>query len=305
MTITDTYPSRIDRGAAIIARQHPVIYGDGAYASALSSEQLDTYESNGFLVMDQVFSTSEVAALLDQVNAMTQDPAVTALDEAIKEPGSDAVRSIFRVHELNTHIAALSRDSRVVNVARQLLGSEVYIHQSRANLKPGLNGKEFYWHSDFETWHTEDGMPEMRALSCSVLLTDNTACNGPLMLVPGSHRHFISCQGETPDMHYKKSLKQQEYGVPDPLSLELLAEQGGIEPVIAPAGSVVFFDCNTLHGSSGNLTPWPRANVFIVYNSIENTLNPPKYGLSPRPGYIAARPPHAALGVQSVDGDLC
>lgn len=305
MAITDTYPSRTDRGAAIMARQHPVVYGDGVYASALSPEQVNAYESNGFLVMEQVFSPQEVVALLDQVNGMTRDPVVTALDEAIKEPGSDAVRSIFRVHELNSRIAALSRDSRVVNVARQLLGSEVYIHQSRANVKPGLNGKEFYWHSDFETWHTEDGMPEMRALSCSVLLTDNTACNGPLMLIPGSHRHFVSCQGETPAMHYKKSLKRQEYGVPDPLSLELLAEQGGIQPVIAPAGSVVFFDCNTLHGSCGNLTPWPRANLFIVYNSMENTLHPPKYGLSPRPDYIAARAPYAALSVQSLDGALC
>ncbi len=163
------------------------------------------------------------------------------------------------------------------------------MHQSRANMKPGFKGKEFYWHSDFETWHVEDGMPRMRALSCSVLLTDNNACNGPLMLVPGSHQHFISCQGQTPDNHYKQSLKQQEYGVPDPLSLQLLVEQGGLQAMTASAGSVVFFDCNTMHGSNGNISPWPRANVFMVYNSVENTLAPPKYGLKPRPEHIAAR----------------
>ena len=122
-----------------------------------------------------------------------------------------------------------------------------------------------------------------------VLLTDNNACNGPLMLVPGSHTQFISCEGETPDDHYKESLKKQEYGVPDPLSLKLLVDQGGIEAAPAPAGSGVFFDCTTRHGSSGNISPWPRANVFMVYNSIENTLNPPKYGLDPRPEYIARR----------------
>src|SRR5690606_12841438 len=148
---------------------------------------------------------------------------------------------------------------------------------------------------DFETWHVEDGMPAMRALSCSVLLTDNNACNGPLMLVPGSQQQFISCLGETPDQHYKKSLKKQEYGVPDPLSLQLLVEQGGIRPMTAKAGSVVFFDCNTMHGSNGNISPWPRANVFMVYNSVENTLNAPKYGLAPRPEYIATREFSGAL----------
>ena len=55
-----------------------------------------------------------------------------------------------------------------MTIAEQILGSQVYIHQSRVNLKPGFKGKEFYWHSDFETWHIEDGMPRMRALSCSI-----------------------------------------------------------------------------------------------------------------------------------------
>ncbi|MGO1766878.1 ectoine hydroxylase [Advenella sp. S44] len=289
MIVTDIYESRTSGTAAIIARQEPVVYDNGTYADALSAEQLASYERDGFLVMDNLFSEQEVKMLMDEVLAMTKDSKIAASDEAITEPGSNAVRSIFRVHALNKAIDRLSRDPRLIHVARQILGSEVYLHQSRANLKPGFKGKEFYWHSDFETWHTEDGMPNMRALSCSVLLTDNNACNGPLMVVPGSQRQFISCRGVTPDENYKKSLKAQEYGVPDPLSLELLAEQGGIQAVTGKAGSVVFFDCNTMHGSNGNISPWPRANVFMVYNSVENTLNAPKYGLAPRPEYIATR----------------
>jgi ectoine hydroxylase len=199
------------------------------------------------------------------------------------------------VHELGRRLADLPRDPRLLDVARQILGSEVYIHQSRVNMKPALDGKEFYWHSDFETWHVEDGMPAMRALSCSVLLTDNTPFNGPLMLIPGSHRQFVACVGETPEDNYKKSLRRQEVGVPDPVSLRLLAEQGGLRAVTAPAGSVVFFDCNTLHGSGGNLSPWPRSNVFMVYNSVDNRLVAPFHGMDPRPEHIAARRSAAAL----------
>tara|TARA_R100000455_G_C6240362_1_gene99456 strand:- start:503 stop:940 length:438 start_codon:yes stop_codon:yes gene_type:complete len=135
----------------------------------------------------------------------------------------------------------------------------------------------------------------MRAVSCSILLTDNNECNGPLMLIPGSHQQFISCQGVTPENHYKQSLKKQEFGVPDPISLQLLVEQGGIQPVLAKAGSVIFFECNTMHGSASNISPWPRANLFMVYNSIENTLEEPKYGLKPRPEYIATRKQYVPL----------
>lgn len=289
MTMGDLYVSRTDRGAAIIARQDPVVYEGGTYADGLNAEQLESYNRDGFIMLENVFDETEVEALLDEVKRMSLDEKIGSMNEAIREPDSDAVRSIFRVHQLSDRIAALARDPRLIHVARQILGSEVYIHQSRANLKPGFKGKEFYWHSDFETWHVEDGMPNMRALSCSVLLTDNNEVNGPLMLIPGSHMQFISCQGETPDEHYKKSLRAQEYGVPDPLSLQLLAEQGGIRQMTGKAGSVVFFDCNAMHGSTGNISPWPRANVFMVYNSVENTLNSPKYGLTPRPEYIATR----------------
>lgn len=289
MSMTDPYGSRFDRDAAIIARQDPIVHGGGAYASALDAADLASYESNGFLVLHDVFGPEEVASLLQEVQRLGQDDRIRAMEEAIVEPGSDAIRSIFRVHELSEKVADLARHPRLLDVARQILGSEVYVHQSRANMKPGFKGKEFYWHSDFETWHVEDGMPRMRALSCSVLLTDNDACNGPLMLIPGSHRHFISCTGKTPDQHYKQSLRKQEYGVPDPLSLQWLADRGGIKAVVAKAGSVVFFDCNTMHGSNGNISPWPRANIFTVYNSVENRLGPPKYGLTPRPEHIATR----------------
>lgn len=285
----DLYGSRTDRASALIARREPVVYEAGAYAQALDARQLHSYERNGFIVLDAVFSADEIEALRDEVEVMGRNPDIRALDESILEPGGEALRSIFRIHELGTLLADLPRDPRLLDVARQILGSEVYMHQSRANMKPGFEGKEFYWHSDFETWHVEDGMPAMRAVSCSVLLNDNNACNGPLMLIPGSHRQFVACVGETPEDHYRMSLRKQEVGVPDTLSLTLLSEQAGVHPVIARAGSVVFFDCNTLHGSSGNISPWPRNNVFMVYNSVDNALVAPFGGLAPRPEHIAAR----------------
>jgi ectoine hydroxylase len=132
-------------------------------------------------------------------------------------------------------------------------------------------------------------LPGMRTVSCSISLTPNTEHNGPLMLMPGSHHRFVACVGETPENHYKASLKRQEVGVPDDASLTQLAHEFGIASPKGQAGSITFFDCNTMHGSNSNITPMPRSNVFVVYNSVENTPVAPFCGLAPRPNFIAER----------------
>jgi ectoine hydroxylase len=75
--------------------------------------------------------------------------------------------------------------------------------------------------------------------------------------------------GATPEDHYKASLKQQEVGVPDDASLTQMVSEFGIAAPIGPAGSVTFFECNVMHGSNSNITPLPRSNVFVVYNSVD------------------------------------
>nr|WP_232059407.1 phytanoyl-CoA dioxygenase family protein [Kineobactrum salinum] len=157
------------------------------------------------------------------------------------------------------------------------------------NDKYGFNGNGFNWHSDFETWHSEDGMPRMRAVSASLMLTDNNEFNGPLMLIPGSHQYFIPCAGETPANHWRDSLKSQRLGIPDQEILRELASRGGIEAPKGPPGSLLLFECNTLHASNKNLSPWPRSNLFFVYNGVDNHLQAPTGGTEPRPEFLGAR----------------
>jgi len=44
-----------------------------------------------------------------------------------------------------------------------------------------------------------------------------------------------------------------------------------------------------MHGSNSNISPYPRSNVFMVYNSVDNRLEEPFSGQQPRPPYIAER----------------
>src|SRR5688572_8775695 len=186
--VSDIYQSRVDNEAAIIARRDPVVYngGDAGGDFALTPSQLRRYRSDGFLLLKRFFQDEEVDGLLRESDRLVQDESIKEREEVILEPSGSEVRSIFMVHKLNALLGQLVSDKRLVSIARQILGGDVYIHQSRLNLKPGFSGGEFFWHSDFETWHVEDGMPCMRALSCTVLLSENNEFNGPLMLIPGS-----------------------------------------------------------------------------------------------------------------------
>ena len=287
-TQADRYPSRVAPEPRVSHRLDPVVYGqdDGG---PLTISQLRFFEDNGYISTDQLLSEAELGSYCAELQRLRADEQLKDSDEAVIEPESRELRSIFAVHRSSEVLRHLCHHPRLVAMARQLLGSAVYIHQSRINYKNGFRGKEFFWHSDFETWHVEDGLPAMRTVSCSISLTPNTEHIGPLMLMPGSHHSFVACVGETPDNHYKASLKRQEVGVPDDASLTQLAHEFGITSPKGVAGSVTFFDCNTMHGSNSNITPMPRSNVFVVYNSVDNTPSAPFCGLTPRPNFIAER----------------
>lgn len=285
----DIYPSRQSVQAEMLPRLDPVVHSDWTNDAPITQDQAAMFDRDGYLVLDDLFSEEEVTFLQREAGKLLADPDALEAETVISEPDGREIRSIFRIHAQSPVIARLAADERLANVARFLLGDEVYIHQSRLNYKPGFQGKEFYWHSDFETWHVEDGMPRMRALSMSVLLAENTPNNGPLMLIPGSHRTFLTCVGETPEDHYRMSLKRQEYGVPDEDSLAELADRHGIVAPTGKPGAVVIFDCNAMHGSNGNITPFPRANAFLVYNAVSNRLVAPFGVDKPRPDFIAAR----------------
>jgi ectoine hydroxylase len=286
---TDRYPTRVADRPSLVERTDPTLWGGHHVSGPLSADELTAHDRDGFVTVPELLTPDEVAVYRAELDRLATDPQVRADERTIIEKTSQQVRSVFEVHKISEAVAALVADERVAGRARQILGSDVYVHQSRINFKPGFGGGGFYWHSDFETWHAEDGMPLPRAVSISIALTENHPHNGCLMIMPGSHRTFVSCVGETPADHYKESLREQEIGTPDPESLTTLADRHGIAMLTGKAGSATLFDSNCMHGSGNNITPYPRSNIFIVFNSVENGLQEPYAAPRPRPSYIAAR----------------
>ncbi len=298
---TDPYYSRTSDTCEMAPRVDPVVSNA---SGPLTTDEVWNYEHDGFLFAPALFSPDEIAELTAEATSLVEHwPEGQA--GLVRESGSDTVRSVFRLHRISDVFNRLFADDRLLQRARQLIGTDVYIHQSRINYKPPMYGKEFFWHSDFETWHVEDGMPRMRALSISVFLTESHEFNGPLMLIPGSHETYIRCAGATPEKHFEQSLRRQEYGVPSCKAMETLLEGKEIVAPKGPPGSVVFFDCNTMHGSNGNLSPTSRVNLFAVYNSVDNQLTNPFCNHPPRPEFLAERTVHRMPDVLAFRGEHC
>jgi ectoine hydroxylase len=256
----------------------------------LRPDELWRFQRDGFVARERLLDGSTIDRLLVEVERLIAEPELAGSERVVKEPDDDAVRSIFEVHRLSPLIAEVVADGRLAGAALQILGSGVYVHQSRVNRKPPFVGCGFSWHSDFETWHAEDGMPAPRAVSIALALTRNYVYNGSLMIIPRSHRTFVPTVGRTPQDHYRRSLRNQEIGVPDDANLAALTEGGGGMTVVTGGpGSAVVFDSNAMHGSSNNITPYARVNLFVVYNSVANELTQPFAAPAPRPEFIASR----------------
>lgn len=301
--MTDLYPSRRSDEPGVLPRLDPVAWQAWSPDSPLTQAQYESWCRDGFLVLEGLFDDDEVAVLQQELERLRARPDLAGRPECITERDSRALRalrSLFAPHRHSALYAQLMCDERLLGIAEFLLASPLYVHQARVNFKPGLGGSGFYWHSDFETWHTEDGLPRMRTLSVSVSLTENTPVNGPLLLIPGSHTEYVQCVGATPEHHYRRSLQRQEAGLPDAATLERMAARG-IRAATGRPGTVTIFDCNTLHGSAGNLSPWPRSNVFFVYNSVENRPEAPFAADAPRPWYICEREDFSPLQAMRPD----
>jgi len=280
--ITDLYPSRPSLVASILPRTDPVVYGGAVRSDGLLPETLDAYRQDGFLCFDSFLGARSLAELTEEMErlravAAPGDPVV------LREPASDTVRAVYDVHKRSALVDALVRDEALLGPVRQILGGPVYVHQSRIDYAAGPGAAAFYWHSDFETWHVEDGMPRMRAVNVQISLSDALPETGPLMLIPGSHLHYIPRLGDADSV-------QMSVSGQDSASLVGLIERNGIFTATHSAGSMVLFDCNMLHGSNGNITPQPRVTLNIVYNSVDNRPSAAPFGGDrPRPSFLAAR----------------
>lgn len=237
----------------------------------LSAQQIAQFRDEGYLFLPELFTEEEVAVLRREAEA------IYAADRPeIWREKSGAPRTAFAAHQYNEAFGLLGRHPRMIQPIEQLFGEKLYMHQFKINAKSAFTGDVWQWHQDYGTWARDDGMPEPRAMNIAVFLDEVMHINGPLMLVPRSHVHGTLAAG-----HDKSTTSYPLWTLDEATVTKLVAEGGIVTPVGKPGGLLMFHG-NLVHGSAGNITPYPRKIVYLTLNACSNHIRTPT-----RPEYIA------------------
>ncbi len=242
------------------------------HARPLASDERAAYVRDGFCVRAPPFSPAELESLREGVErvhgsvleasggpnahrfSVDGQPYERVCGSLIKwEQGEPrAVRSMEPFAHLDPRLEALLLDARLTLPAAELLGeARVSIFTDKLNFKrPG--GSRFPWHQDTPYWAFGCSHRD-RLVSVQLYLDDATRENGCLWMFPGSHT-----RGFLPTFRDRGTLGRL---YTDLRCLEL----GAPTPIEAPAGSLVFFDGNLVHGSPENQSSAQRRALVLTY----------------------------------------
>lgn len=228
----------------------------------------------GYKLLEATFTTNEVErlrAVAEQVHAEVTgaadrgDTEVTVWPDGHRlepvrgttvhwEPDvpGKAVRSLAPVSHLHPELAALWTEPRLTGPMSELIGSaELGPFVSKLNFKRAGVGSEFAWHQDFPYWYGCAGAPAYDIATAIVMLDDNTAANGAMTLVPGSH--LGGPARRDPD---------------DPTGLLVDPRTVDVTKAVtlsAPAGSVLMFPGLMVHRSAPNRTASDRRSLLYCF----------------------------------------
>jgi len=228
--------------------------------------QVTEYEELGHIFRPGVLSAQDVATINDEFERIVADAQRPGL---VMEKDGRTLRSAFNLHLSSDVFSRLVRHPRVLGAVEDLLGEPVYVFQLVVNDKAPFNGDVWYWHQDYPTYRADDHIAECRMVNALIFLDEVTQFNGPLMVVPGSHR----MESEWPDESTQGTSYKIRYSGTSVIEDEV--RRGGIVAPTGPAGSVMFMHPNVLHASGSNLSPWRRRLISLTYNAVSNKATAP------------------------------
>jgi phytanoyl-CoA hydroxylase len=230
----------------------------------LAEEQVERFHRDGWLHLEGALSEEVLRELRGEFDAWVEEsrshtePYGLTFDGRPRfdlEPGHSAERPALRriasPTELSDAYLRAMRSSVAVDAAAQLIGPNLEFNHAKVNSKlPGAS-TEVGFHQDilFEA-HTNDDM-----LAVLYFLDEVTLENGPLEVVPGSHRGPL----------YEHWHDGVFTGAVGPEVVEMARAEA--IPCIGPAGSACLMHGRLLHGSGPNLSDRPRTLFISAYRS--------------------------------------
>ena len=225
----------------------------------LTNAQRAAYDRDGFIVVPDVLSAAEIAELRAATDDFVRASAgVAANDEVydLEDTHSAADPRVRRIKAPHAHHAAYKRASHhpgIVAILEELWGS-VRFDTGKLNPKSAGYGAPIEWHQDWAFYpHTNDDLAAV-----GIMIDDFTMENGPMMVIPGSHRGPI-LDHHGPDGRFCGAMDPADPGVDYAKAL----------PCLGRAGSITIHHVRAVHGSATNFSGKERRFLLYQYRAAD------------------------------------
>lgn len=235
----------------------------------LTQKQREDYFQEGYLLVERFVDEAWLEKLKAGIDRMIERSRAQTKSDAVfdLEPGHTAeAPRLRRVSSPNDEDAVFwdfAAQSPLGDLLADVLGPHVKFHQSKLNFKWAKGGAEVKWHQDVPFFpHSNNAV-----LTCGTYLYDCGLEQGPLGVIPGSHK------GEIFD-HY--SADGTWTGDIQPADLDRV-EDDKAQYLQGPAGSITLHNYRMVHGSKPNNSPRGRPlllNVVSAADAMPYTFNP-------------------------------
>lgn len=230
----------------------------------LTDTQAATFRRDGFLVVEDAVSADQLARLQADFAAWVEEsrqhgePYGETINNRPRfdlEPGhtpdKPGLRRVNAPVEVSAAHYEVMTSSRMLDAVVDLIGPNVTFHHSKINSKLPGGATAVKWHQDFAfTPHSNDDV-----VTALLMVDDVTERNGPLEVLPGSHRG---------DLHSLWHEGVFTGAIDDDIAADC---QARAELCTGPAGSVCLMHTRLLHGSPPNLSDQPRTLFICVYSA--------------------------------------
>lgn len=207
----------------------------------LTSQQIDHYNTQGFIAPLDVYSPSEIQSIRKYFDEL--------LEKVVAEGGNSY--SISSAHLKYGPVYDILTDRRIVDYVSDLLGQDVIAWGSHFFCKMPHDGKMVAWHQDASYWP----LSPSKAATVWLAVDDADVENACMKFIAGSH-HFGH-------MTYRES-DSAEHNVLNQ-SIDNAEQYGQVVYDVLKAGQVSIHSDLLLHGSEANLSPRRRCGLTLRF----------------------------------------
>lgn len=216
----------------------------------ISETDVALYREQGYLLVENVLDAATLTKIRKAIAGLVAKAAGVKTHNDVYDlepthtPENPRVRRIKTPHKVDPFFLEVVRQPKMTSILKALLGKDVRLHGSKLNVKAPKYGSPVEWHQDWAFYpHTNDDI-----LAIGVMLDDVELENGPLLVLPGTHRI---------DKVWNHHLDGRFCGAMDPTATPDLDYSKAV-PCIGTAGSCSFHHVRLVHGSAQNTSDKPR-----------------------------------------------